>query len=141
MAFKFKVAYTDDRSKIVPSLNAGIIDEGDLIIINEGNGVGSLAFITNTRSVIYCNGSGSSTGGSGTVDLSALKLTKVGGNGKYVSTIEQTNGLVSAVAKALEASDIPELEISKIKDLESKLLTIPPAVEALTNLELEDLLK
>lgn len=138
MAFQFKVAYTDDKSKIVPSLNAGVIDEGDLIIINEGNGVGSLAFITNTRNIIYCSGGGS--GASGTVDLSALKLNKVGGDGKYVSTIEQNNGLVSAVAKALEASDIPELEISQIKDLEAKLLTIPPAMEALTNLELEALL-
>lgn len=50
-AFKFKVAYTTDRSKIAPAIAAGTIDAGDLIILNE-NGVGSLQFITNTDDLI-----------------------------------------------------------------------------------------
>lgn len=49
--FKFKVAYTDDPNKIQAAINAGTIDEGDLIIVDE-NGSGSIKFITNTKELI-----------------------------------------------------------------------------------------
>lgn len=51
MAFKFKVAYADDPAKVQPAIDAGIIDEGDLVIIND-NGKGSMLFITNTKEAI-----------------------------------------------------------------------------------------
>lgn len=52
--FKFKVAYTEDPSKIEPAIDAGTIDEGDLIIVNE-DGVGSMKFITNKKKLIGMN--------------------------------------------------------------------------------------
>ena len=52
--FKFKVAYTEDSKKIDPALEAGTINEGDLVIVNE-NGVGSMKFITNEKEVIGMN--------------------------------------------------------------------------------------
>lgn len=51
MAFKFKVAYADDPKKVQPAIDAGIIDEGDLVIVND-NGRGSMYFITNTKELI-----------------------------------------------------------------------------------------
>ena len=52
--FKFKVAYAEDPKKINPALEAGTINEGDLVIVNE-NGVGSMKFITNKKEVIGMN--------------------------------------------------------------------------------------
>lgn len=53
MAFKFKVAYADDPKKVQPAIDAGIIDEGDLIIVNDKNkGKGYMYFITNTKELI-----------------------------------------------------------------------------------------
>ena len=49
--FKFKVAYTTDKSKIEPAIEAGTIDQGDLIIINE-DGAGSMKFITDEGDLI-----------------------------------------------------------------------------------------
>lgn len=49
--FKFKVAYTEDSKKIEPAIDAGTINEGDLIIINE-DGVGSMKFITDKKQLI-----------------------------------------------------------------------------------------
>lgn len=52
--FKFKVAYTEDSSKIEPAIEAGTINEGDLVIINE-DGVGSMKFITDKKELIGMN--------------------------------------------------------------------------------------
>lgn len=49
--FKFKVAYTTDKNKIQPAIDAGLINEGDLIIIND-KGVGSMKFITDKKELI-----------------------------------------------------------------------------------------
>lgn len=49
--FKFKVAYTTDKKKIQPAIDAGLINEGDLIIIND-KGVGSMKFITDKKELI-----------------------------------------------------------------------------------------
>lgn len=52
MAFQFKVAYTTDPEKIAPALANGVIDEGDLIIVNENNQKGTLNFITNEKVIL-----------------------------------------------------------------------------------------
>ena len=52
MAFQFKVAYTTDPTKIAPALTKGVIDEGDLIIVNENNQKGTLNFITNEQVIL-----------------------------------------------------------------------------------------
>lgn len=49
--FKFKVVYTEDPDKITPALDAGVVDEGDLIIVND-DGIGSMKFVTNTKELI-----------------------------------------------------------------------------------------
>lgn len=52
--FKFKVAYADDPEKVVPAMEAGTINEGDLVIVND-NGVGSMKFITDKKELIGMN--------------------------------------------------------------------------------------
>lgn len=49
--FKFKVAYTTDANKVEPSLASGVIDSGDLVIVNENN-QGTLKFITNENVIL-----------------------------------------------------------------------------------------
>lgn len=51
MAFKFKVAYTTNPDNILPALEKGLIDEGDLIILNQ-DGKGSMRFILQDKSIL-----------------------------------------------------------------------------------------
>lgn len=51
MAFKFKVAYTTNPNNIPSAITNGLVDEGDLIIINQ-EGQGSLRFILQDKTVL-----------------------------------------------------------------------------------------
>lgn len=63
----------------------------------------------------------------GTIDLSPyvkgsdMALSTVGGAGKVIRTVTQSNGKVTATAEALVAADIPTLAIGKIAGLQDAL--------------------
>lgn len=46
MGFKFKIAYTKDKSNIQEAIDTGTIDRGDLVIVDNGEGKdGEFVFI------------------------------------------------------------------------------------------------
>ena len=56
---KFKVVYTQDENKINPSLENGLIDSGDMVVVDNGGGSGKIVFINeNNEQVTISGGSG-----------------------------------------------------------------------------------
>lgn len=60
---KFKVVYTKDKTKIQNAINNGIIDSGDMIIVDNGDGNGELTFVNEDNRQINIGGGNSGSGG------------------------------------------------------------------------------
>lgn len=52
----FKLAYTKDKNQIQKSLDSGVIDSGDMVLVmNENSNDATLAFINNDKRILFVN--------------------------------------------------------------------------------------
>jgi len=111
--FKFKVAYAEDPKKITPALEAGTINEGDLVIVNE-NGVGSMKFITDKKEIIGMNAELTNE-----AKEQIVNETLTEADNRYLAISEGTlvlNGNTSLVAENAATADSSDAFASAIAD-------------------------
>lgn len=140
--FKFKVAYAEDPKKINPALEAGTINEGDLVIVNE-NGVGSMKFITNKKEVIGMNAELTDE-----AKEQIVSETLAEADNRYLAVSETTNlilnGNTPLVPENVETVDSSDAFASAIADptvttitLAADIVTAAPVVVKERNLTID----
>lgn len=132
--FKFKVAYADDPKKVVPAMEAGTINEGDLVIVND-NGVGSMKFITDKKELIGMNAELTDEAKEQVVNDVLSEA-----DNRYVAIADENttviiNGNTSLIPENAETVDSSDAFVSAIADenvtaitLAADVVTIAPVV-------------
>lgn len=146
--FKFKVAYTTDPNKIQPAIDAGLINEGDLIIIND-KGKGSMKFITDKKELIGMDAEVSEQEKESIIAevlvetderyASLSEITVLDGNSGLIDENAVTVDSASALANALADETVTsialtaDLTVNESLEIANRTLTLDLAGHTLKN--------